>query len=78
MTRGYAARLVKEGITVNAIAPSLIETDMVRSGVASSPARIPMGRFGTSEEVAQAVLMVMGNAYMTGQTVQLNGGMNFL
>ena len=78
LTRGYAARLVKEGITVNAVAPSLIETDMVRSGVASSPARIPMGRFGTSEEVAQAVLMVMGNAYMTGQTVQLNGGMSFM
>lgn len=78
LTRGYAARLVKEGITVNAIAPSLIETDMVRQGVASSPARIPMGRFGTSEEVAQAVLMVIGNGYMTGQTVQLNGGMSFL
>ncbi len=78
LTRGYAARLVKEGITVNAVSPSLIETDMVKSGVASSPARIPMGRFGTSEEVAQAVLMVMGNAYMTGQTVQLNGGMSFI
>lgn len=78
LTRGYAARLVKEGITVNAVAPSLIETDMVRSGVASSPARIPMGRFGTSDEVTQAVLMVMGNAYMTGQTIQLNGGMNFM
>ena len=78
LTRGYAARLVKEGITVNAVAPSLIETDMVRSGVASSPARIPIGRFGTSDEVAQAVLMVIGNAYMTGQTIQLNGGMNFL
>jgi 3-oxoacyl-[acyl-carrier protein] reductase len=77
LTRGYAARLVKEGITVNAVAPSLIETDMVRSGVASSPARIPLGRFGTSEEVAQTVLMVMGNGYMTGQTVALNGGMNF-
>ena len=78
LTRGYAARLVKEGITVNAVAPSLIETDMVRSGVASSPARIPIGRFGTADEVAQAVLMVIGNAYMTGQTIQLNGGMNFL
>ena len=78
LTRGYAARLVKEGITVNAVAPSLIETDMVRSGVASSPARIPMGRFGTADEVAHAVLMVMGNAYMTGQTVQLNGGMSFM
>lgn len=78
LTRGYAARLVKDGITVNAVAPSLIETDMVRSGLASSPGRIPMGRFGTSEEVAQAVLMVTGNAYMTGQTIQLNGGMSFI
>ncbi len=78
LTRGYAARLVKDGITVNAVSPSLIETDMVKSGLASSPARIPMGRFGTSEEVAQAVLMVIGNAYMTGQTVQLNGGMSFI
>ena len=77
MTRGYAARLVKQGITVNAVAPSLIETDMVRSGVATSPARIPLGRFGTSEEVAQAVIMLIGNAYMTGQTVALSGGMAF-
>jgi 3-oxoacyl-[acyl-carrier protein] reductase len=93
MTRGYAARLVKEGITVNAVAPSLIDTDMVRSGfgtpqipldgaivkatVASSAARIPLGRFGTAEEVAQAVLMLIGNAYMTGQTVALSGGMSF-
>jgi 3-oxoacyl-[acyl-carrier protein] reductase len=77
LTRGYAARLVKQGITVNAVAPSLIETDMVRSGVAASPARIPLGRFGTSEEVAQVVLMLIGNAYMTGQTVALSGGMAF-
>jgi 3-oxoacyl-[acyl-carrier protein] reductase len=78
MTRGYAARLVKDGITVNAVAPSLIETDMVRSGVASSPARIPLGRFGTPEECAQAVLMVIGNGYMTGQTIALSGGLSFL
>jgi 3-oxoacyl-[acyl-carrier protein] reductase len=77
MTRGYAARLVKQGITVNAIAPSLIETDMVRSGVASSPARIPLGRFGKAEEVAQIALMLIGNGYMTGQTVALSGGMSF-
>ena len=78
LTRGYAARLVKDGITVNAVAPSLIETDMVRSGLASSPARIPLGRFGTAEECAQAVLMVIGNAYMTGQTIGLSGGMSFI
>ena len=78
MTRGYAARLVKDGITVNAVAPSLIETDMVRSGLASSPARIPLGRFGTPEECAQAVLMAIGNAYMTGQTIALSGGLSFV
>jgi 3-oxoacyl-[acyl-carrier protein] reductase len=78
LTRGYAARLVKDGITVNAVAPSLIETDMVRSGLASSPARIPLGRFGSAEECAQVVLMLVGNAYMTGQTVGLSGGMSFI
>src|SRR3954466_9992640 len=61
LTRGYAARLVKEGITVNAVAPSLIETDMVKAGLAQLPSRIPLGRFGTAEEVAQAVLMLIGN-----------------
>ena len=78
LTRGYAARLVKDGITVNAVAPSLIETDMVRSGLASAAARIPLGRFGTSEECAEVVMMLIGNAYMTGQTVALSGGMSFL
>lgn len=77
LTRGYAARVVGDGVTVNAVAPSLIETDMVRAGLASSPARIPLGRFGTAEEVAQVVLMLVGNAYMTGQTVALSGGMAF-
>ncbi|HTR83969.1 MAG TPA: 3-oxoacyl-ACP reductase family protein [Reyranella sp.] len=78
MTRGYAARLVKDGITVNAVAPSLIETDMVRSGLASSPARIPLGRFGQPEECAKIVLMLIDNEYMTGQTVALSGGMSFI
>jgi 3-oxoacyl-[acyl-carrier protein] reductase len=39
--------------------------------------RIPLGRFGTSEEVAQAVMMLLGNPYMTGQTVAMSGGMAF-
>ena len=74
LTRGYAARLVKDGITVNAVAPSLIQTDMVGT-VASSAARIPLGRFGTPEECAQVVMMLIGNEYMTGQTVALSGGL---
>jgi 3-oxoacyl-[acyl-carrier protein] reductase len=50
---------------------------MVKSGVASSAARIPLGRFGTCEEVAQVVMMLIGNGYMTGQTVARSGGMAF-
>ena len=74
LTRGYAARLVKEGITVNSVAPSLIETDMMR-GRTDLARNIPLGRMGQPEEVAHAVVMVLGNDYMTGQTIVLNGGM---
>ena len=77
LTRGYATRLVKEGITVNAVAPSLIETDMMR-GRSDLARNIPLGRLGQPGEVAQAVLMVLGNDYMTGQTIILNGGMAFI
>ena len=77
LARGYAARLVKHGITVNNAAPSLIETDMVAGGLTSALARIPVGRFGTGEECADVVLMLIGNGYMTGQTVALSGGMSF-
>ena len=77
MTRGYAARLVKDGITVNAVAPSLIETDMV-TAVASSAARIPLGRFGKPEECVKIVMMLLDNEYMTGQTVALSGGLSFV
>jgi 3-oxoacyl-[acyl-carrier protein] reductase len=60
------------------VAPSLIETDMVKQGLASAASRIPLGRFGTPAECAQIVMMLVGNAYMTGQTVALSGGMSFL
>jgi 3-oxoacyl-[acyl-carrier protein] reductase len=76
LTRGYAARLVAFGITVNSVAPSLIDTDMM-SGRPELKSRVPLGRLGHSDEVAQAVLMVLGNDYMTGQTIALNGGMAF-
>src|SRR3954447_26081354 len=77
LTRGYAARLVKQGITVNAVAPSLIATDMM-GGRTDLARNIPLGRMGEAEEVAQAVVMVLGNSYMTGQTIVLNGGMAFI
>ena len=76
LTRGYAARLVKEGITVNAVAPSLIATDMMPDQ-ANAAAKVPLGRLGTSQEVAQAVLAVLANPYITGQTIPVNGGLHF-
>ena len=74
LTHGYASALVKEGITVNSVCPALIDTEMVRSNPRANPGLIPVGRFGTPEEVASAVLMLVENAYMTGQTVNVNGG----
>jgi len=76
LTRGYAARLVKDGITVNAVAPSLIETDMMK-GQEDLVSRIPLGRFGRADEVAKAVMMLVDNPYMTGQTVAMSGDMSF-
>jgi 3-oxoacyl-[acyl-carrier protein] reductase len=76
LTRGYAARLVKDGITVNAVAPSLIETDMMKDQP-NLVSRIPLGRFGTADEVAKAVMLLIDNPYMTGQTVAMSGGMAF-
>src|SRR5579863_1928992 len=70
LTRGYALRLAPEGVTVNAIAPGLIDTEMGKPLIeAGGAARIPVGRVGTGAEIAQAVLMIIGNAFMTGQTV---------
>jgi 3-oxoacyl-[acyl-carrier protein] reductase len=78
LTRGYAAYLAKDGITVNAVAPSLIATDMLPATLEQASKRIPIGRVGTSEEVALAVVMVVKNSYMTGQTVPVNGGLQFI
>ena len=74
LTHSYASLLVKEGITANTIAPALIETDMVTKDLKASPDPIPMGRLGTVEEVADVAVMLAKNGYMTGQTINVNGG----
>jgi len=66
--------LAKEGITVNAVAPSLIQTDMVSQDLQVKPNLVPVGRFGTIEEVADVVVMLAKNGYITGQTLFVNGG----
>ncbi len=77
LTHGFATLLVKEGITVNAIAMAQIETDMLRQATAADPSRIPVGRFGQVDEIADVALLLATNAYMTGQTISVNGGMYY-
>lgn len=74
LTHSYASLLVKEGITVNTISPALIETDMVIKDLKASPERIPIGRFGKVEEVSEVAVMLVRNGYITGQTINVNGG----
>ena len=65
-------------MTVNVVAPGLVDTEigkpLIQAGVA---ARIPVGRVGTGDEIAQAVLFLIQDAYITGQTLAVNGGALF-
>jgi 3-oxoacyl-[acyl-carrier protein] reductase len=74
LTHSCAASLIRDGITVNAIAPALIETDMVTNNPNANPNLIPMGHFGSVEDAAAVAVMLAMNDYMTGQTVSVNGG----
>jgi len=80
-TKSLAREVGVRGITVNAVAPGFIQTDMTDALSEDQKdelaAQIPMGRLGTVNEVAQAVLFLAGDsgAYITAQTLHVNGGM---
>jgi 3-oxoacyl-[acyl-carrier protein] reductase len=76
-TKSYARLLAKEGVTVNAISPALIGTEMVAGNPHIKPDMIPVGRFGRVEECADVAVLLARNAYITGQTISVNGGMYF-
>jgi len=80
-TKSLARELGSRGITVNAVAPGFIDTDMTRALSEEQRAallrQIPAGRLGTAAEVAAAVLFLVSpqSAYITGETLHVNGGM---
>ena len=79
LTRSTAKELASRGITVNAVAPGFIATDMTKDLDADTILRdIPLGTFGTQEQVAGAVRFLAtdpASAYITGQVLQVDGGM---
>ena len=81
MAKALAREVASRGITVNVVAPGLIDTDMTRALAAGSAehwaAQIPLGRLGTPDDVANAVCFLASDeaAYITGQVIAVNGGM---
>ena len=85
LTRSLARIYSKDGITSNALAPGLVDTDMIKpeladaDAVARALAQVPVGRIATPDEIAAAVVYLSGPdaGYITGQTLNINGGMYF-
>lgn len=77
-TKSLALETAKSGVTVNAICPGYIETEMAAAIPAKVMdnllAKIPMQRLGTTAEVAEAVLFLANSSYITGQCINVNGG----
>jgi len=77
LTHSYAALLAKEGITANTVCPALVETEMLRANPRATSSVIPIGRFGVVDEIASVILLLAQNGYITGQTLNPNGGWYF-
>ena len=75
LTRSYASQFAKEGITANAIAPGLIETDMTAELPSEIASRIPVGTLGSADDVGRIAVLLAESKSITGQTLNINGGL---
>jgi len=75
LMRSYASQYAKEGITSNAIAPALVETDMTADIPKDYISRIPVGHSGEPEEVGRLAVLLAQSSFITGQTINPNGGL---
>ena len=75
LTHFLAARVAADGVTVNTIAPGLIETGMLPGRPDELAERVPVGRVGDPAEVADLAMAVLRNAYLTNQVISIDGGM---
>jgi 3-oxoacyl-[acyl-carrier protein] reductase len=82
LTKALAREVASRGITVNAVAPGFIETEMTQGLSAQAKAdlvrQIPLGRWGTPQDVADCVSFLVSSraSYITGQVIQVNGGLS--
>lgn len=78
LTKALAKELAPSGVTVNAVSPGCIDTDMMRhygnEEMKDILSDIPLGRMGDAAEVANTVLFLARNSYITGQIIRINGG----
>jgi 3-oxoacyl-[acyl-carrier protein] reductase len=75
LTHHLAARVARDGVTVNAIAPALIaDTRMLPGDPGELAERIPVGRVGTPDEVADLALAILRNGYLTSKVIAIDGG----
>jgi 3-oxoacyl-[acyl-carrier protein] reductase len=76
LTHHLAARVARSGVTVNAIAPALIaDTRMLPGDPGELAERVPVGRVGRPDEVAELALAIVGNGYLTSKIIALDGGL---
>lgn len=74
LTHSYAGMLAGDGVTVNAIAPALIKTEVSGPNQELLADLLPVGRLGRTDEVADVAIMLVRNGFITGQTINVNGG----